>query len=749
MVPANERLLTKLTIIKEVKNIQEDDLMGYIKQKPNRKILGIFRFHLSVYNFAHTGKERKWKNRLGDIVGEEPVVFDPFMTQRSCEQISRFLINKGYPDARVTFDTIPKKKKKMEIKYLISEGNPLLIEKVFYQINDEKVQQYILEDTVNSLLKPNSIFDIELVQNERVRITQMLKNKGYFFFTRDDIVYTADTTQIKDKAILTAKIFDNKDTTYAARNPYELNSINFFVGFDPKKALETGNEYFSRFSVTDYKGYRFFHEGKLMYHPKVLLRAISIEPGQTYMQKYVNSSYRGLTSLKTFRLVNIQFSDTGYNVTRENRMLDAFILLTPLPRQSYQIEAVGTHSSGNLGVGGNLLYQNRNTFRSAEILDIKLHGAIERQTVVIEENDEQIQEFLPFNSMEIGGESSLFFHTFLFPFTPEKFNIEHHPKTSLTIAYNFQQRPDFSRTISNMTFGYVWEGKNAKSKHSVNPIEINFVQLPYISKKFRNSIRGTFLENSYTDHMVALGSYTYIISDLHPFGSRDVIFFRSTIESAGNLLNAIAPHIALNMNEDSNYTILKSPFAQFIKFESDFRYFKSLWFKQKLVYRFFAGAGYPYGNMKVLPFEKRYYCGGANSIRAWQVRSLGPGAFGSQGMRYANQTGDIKLEANLEYRFKLFWMIEGALFADAGNIWDIYKQEGRENGVFIPSQFYKDIAIGTGIGLRFDFSFFIFRLDWGLKVRDPSMPEGSRIIINDGKLSKSDHAFNIGIGYPF
>jgi len=186
-----------------------------------------------------------------------------------------------------------------------------------------------------------------------------------------------------------------------------------------------------------------------------------------------------------------------------------------------------------------------------------------------------------------------------------------------------------------------------------------------------------------------------------------------------------------------------------MKFESDFRYFKNLWFGQKLVYRLFAGLGYPYGNMKVLPFEKRYYCGGANSIRAWQVRSLGPGSFGNPGTRYANQTGDIKLEANLEYRFKLFWMMEGALFVDAGNIWDIYKQEDRETGVFNPETFYQDIAIGTGLGLRFDFSFFIFRFDWGLKVRDPSMPAGSRIIIGDGQLSRGDHAFNIGIGYPF
>ncbi len=246
------------------------------------------------------------------------------------------------------------------------------------------------------------------------------------------------------------------------------------------------------------------------------------------------------------------------------------------------------------------------------------------------------------------------------------------------------------------------------------------------------------------------GSYTYIISDLHLFNNKDLIFFRTTIESAGNLLGLAAPEIGLGKNPEGSYFLFDSiPFAQFIKCEADFRYFKNLWFGQKLVYRIFAGAGYPYGNLNVLPFEKRYFSGGANGIRAWNVRSLGPGSFVNTDSKYANQTGDIKIEANLEYRFKLFWVIEGALFADAGNIWDIYQQEDREGGVFNPNKFIYDFAIGAGVGMRFDFSFFIFRLDWGLKVRDPSMPAGSRIIITDGKLSNSDHAFNIGIGYPF
>ncbi|PKP20150.1 MAG: hypothetical protein CVU05_09770 [Bacteroidetes bacterium HGW-Bacteroidetes-21] len=748
-VPDNQFLLNKIKIKCDEKSIQEEELLSYIKQKPNRKILGITRFHLSVYNFSTRGKDRKWKNKIGSIIGEEPVIFDAFLTQRSCDQIEKMLINKGYIHALVTFDTISKRKKRMNLSYHIVTGKPITIEKVDYKFNIPEISNFILNDSANSLLKKNSLFDIDRLMEERIRLTNLLKNNGYYYFTKEDIVFYADTLDSPNKVVLTMLLNEKKDSTYAGYYSYKLNSVNFFVGFEPKMALETGPEYFTGFENIESGGNLYFFKNKLNYNPKVLRHAIAINKGQTYMQNYVNSSYKGLTSLKTFRLVNIQFSDTGHSINAEDRKLDCFILLTPLPKQSYQLEAVGTHSSGNLGLGGNIIYQNRNIFRNAEQFDMKLHGAIERQTVVIEENDAQLQEYLPFNSLEMGGEAKLYFHTFIFPYSTENFKTQHHPKTNLLLAYNFQQRPDFSRTITNATFGYFWEGKNSNNRHSVNPIEINYVKLPFISKKFRNSINNTFLENSYTDHLVVQGSYTYTLSDFKVVNTKNLIYLRSTVEAAGNILNSLAGYANLDKNEEGSYMLFKTPFAQFVKAEFDFRYYKTLWFGQKVVYRAFAGLGYPYGNLKVLPFEKRYFSGGANSIRAWPVRTLGPGSYENSPLRVPNQTGDIKLEANLEYRFKLFWVIEGALFADAGNIWDIYKEEERESGYFDPNKFYNDIAIGTGIGFRFDFSFFIFRLDWGLKVRDPAMPSGSRLIITDGKLDRSDYTFNLGIGYPF
>jgi outer membrane protein assembly factor BamA len=277
------------------------------------------------------------------------------------------------------------------------------------------------------------------------------------------------------------------------------------------------------------------------------------------------------------------------------------------------------------------------------------------------------------------------------------------------------------------------------------------VNLPFITRRFSRSIRGTFLENSYTNHTVGVTSYSFIFQDPTLNKKRDIVYLRGTAESAGSLLTGIN-ELRKADKVDGYYQLLGTQYAQFIKAELEFRYLRKLTQGTKVAYRIFSGFGYPYGNTDVLPFEKRYFCGGANSVRAWAVRSLGPGSFNDSASGVFNQTADIKLEANLEYRFRMFWLLEGALFVDAGNIWDIRSQTERPGASFNPALFYNDIAVGYGIGLRFDFTFFVFRVDWGLKGRDPSQPTGSKWVMwhkNQLPADYSFHAFNIGIGYPF
>jgi len=747
-VKENDYLLNKLNVKVDNKKINTDDINRFIRQKPNRRILYFFPFHLSVYNYSQRGKTRKWKDKIGEIVGEEPVIYEDFQTTRSVEQINKYLKNKGFYSNYVSYDTITNKKK-LRLIYNIEAGSPTTIKEVSYNIIDEQVRRYVLADTSNSLIKKGEILDIDKLQNERLRITRLLSNKGYYAFAKEFITFNIDTLDLYKEANIILIINSPEENNILKKhNTYEINSVNFFIGYNPKKALELGSNYFLDFESIEHNGYRFFFKDELIYNPNILIRSSNIKPGFTYVQKNVSSTYRGLTSLRTFRLVNIQFSDTGHTIKKDDNKLDCFIMLSPLNKQSYQIEAEGTHSSGNIGVGGNLIYQNRNLFKNAEMLDVKLRGAIERQTLAYQENEDIVQEYLAFNSIELGAETKIHFHTFLFPFVSERFKVKHHPKTNVSLAYNFQQRPDFSRTISQMGFGYYWEGLSTNNKHSVNLLNLNYVKLPYISWKFRNSIRGTFLEGSYTNHMVISSSYTYTLSDQKVLNTRDFIYLRYTAESAGNLINPLMTSINYEKNEEGQNAIKNTPIAQYAKTEIDFRYYKTLWFGQRLVYRGYAAIGYPYGNMKVLPFEKLYFAGGANGIRAWPVRTLGPGSFKDTLSMIPNQTGDIKLEANLEYRFKFIWVIEGAIFLDGGNIWDIYSQENRQGGVFKPESFYNDIALGTGLGLRFDFSFFVFRFDLGLKLRDPIQLIGSKYVIN--KIHKQQsRTFNFGIGYPF
>jgi len=748
-VAENECLLNRVSVKCDNKNIDLEQAESYIKQKPNKHILFFFRFHLTVYNLAHLGKERKWKTKMGNIVGEEPVIFDPVKTEKSCTQIKSYLKTKGYYYSDVK-DSIILKRKKTDVTYIISTSKPYIINKVSYQINDERLKSFVVSDTNSTLLKTGSYFDSDVLQNERVRITERLKSNGYYYFSKEYIFYDSDTAVGNYKVNLKVIIQDNdkqlSDSSIIKEKhkQYFIDTVYFYTNYDPKLALQERDKYFQMLDTSQQNGYYFIFNNKLDIKSKVLIRTCYLTQGNYYDIHDVDRTYRNLTSLKTFRLVNIQFAQS-----LKPNYLNSYIQLTPLSRQSYKLEAEGTNSSGNLGVAGNIIYRNRNVFGGAQLFDVKVRGAIERQSAVIRENEQQIQQYLPFNTIEIGGESKLLFSTFLMPFPFEQFIKKRNPRTSVSIAYNYQQRPDYTRTISNISFGYVWQG-NKNLKHFFNPIEINYVNLPYVSWRFKSTIKGTFLENSYTNHLVTVTSYGFLFNDANFGKHHDNIYVRGQIESAGNILTT-CNNLHHSPKVDGSYQLLKTRYAQFVKAETDFRYYHKVSKGTNMAYRIFAGMGVPYGNMDVLPFEKRYFCGGASSIRAWVVRSLGPGSF-SDTLSIPNQTADIKLEANLEYRFKLFWVIQGALFVDAGNIWDLRKADERPDAVFKAGNFYNDIAIGYGLGMRLDFSFFIFRLDFGIKGRDPSQSVGERWVLWHRKNLPPDYSFNtfnLGIGYPF
>lgn len=749
-VPENEWLLKKNTIIIDQKKISKSELETYIQPKPNKKILWVIPFHLYVYNLSKLGKERSWKKKIENIVGEPPVLVNEYLIKRSKQQLGIFLKTKGYYYAQIS-DTIKKfNNKKAEIIYTIKCGKPYYIDQIIWSTSDTTIGKYLKEAVGQSIIKRNTILDEDLLQQERIRITEYLKNKGFYYFTKDYIQYEIDTLLGNFKVHVTGKIIqqtiqqNNGKIIEEPHKIYYIDSVFVFYNYNAKQAIQNKQEYFASLDTTTYKNLYLIGSGQSLFRHSLIHRMNFIQPGNIYSQQDAQVTYDKFMSLQNFKLVNIQFAESG-----APKKLNAYIQLSPLPRQSYQLEAEGTNSSGNLGLSGNILYTNRNVFGGAQNLFVGINGSIERQTAVVQQNNEQIQEYLPFNAVESGANARLRFPSFVFPFVSEKFIKYNNPVTQIQAVYNFQQRPDYTRTVTTLTFGYEWMG-NKNLKHFVNPIEINFVRIPYISWRFRRIIRGTFLENSYENHMETITSYGFIYNN-NKVGRRKInsVFLRSKLETSGNLLYSVFKQLG-DTNENGVYQLFQVPFSQFVRAEVDYRYYRFVNKNSKLVYRFFGGAGYPYGNSTVLPFNKRYFSGGASSIRAWSVRSLGPGSLAdtTQGNVF-NQTGDIKLEGNLEYRFKLFWVVEPALFVDAGNIWNIRKKGIDNLGYFHWDRFISDLALGYGLGLRFNFGFFVFRTDFAFKGRDPSESYGNQWLFIQRKLQKDDFTFNIGIGYPF
>ncbi len=749
-VPEGRHLLQSVKVKTKSRHIDKEELSGYIRQKPNKEILG-FKFYLGLYNLAKEDKNN-WFNNYLRTIGEEPVIYDSIITQKSVSQLELYLKNKGFYYAEVK-DTAYFHKKKTKVVYTVKANKPFRINDIRYEFEDSTIKRSVISDSANTLLKKGNLFDEDVLASERLRIEQNLRSRGYYNFSKEYVFYEADTIsatrEVNLIVVLKAYREYREDGTYLEL-PHPLYYIrNVFINtnYNPREVLEGNQQYFDDLDTLMVDNINIIYHLKKNVKPEIILESNYIQPEELYDITNVNRSYRNLNSLRIFRLVTIEFKvvDKDENSLNESsrpgRFLDCSIMLTPLTLQSFTVEFEGTNSSGNIGAAGNLIFQHRNLFRNAENLDVRLKGAVE----TLKESNSSAYG----NLIEYGSEVRFNIPKFLLPFRTDQFIKKFNPATAISMAYNFQQRPDYKRTLANASFGYNWKGNRFLS-HLVNPIELNLVKIPYKSPEFTKWLEGKYIAYSYQPHLVTVSSYSLIFNNQNLQKKTDFTYLRFNIESAGNILYSAYRLSDLKKGE-GHYQLFNTDFAQYIKSDIDLRYYDILDVNSSLVYRVFAGAGLPYNNSEALPFEKKYFAGGANSIRAWQVRNLGPGSYIEKDASsiYPNKTGDIKLEANLEYRFRLFWVLEGALFIDAGNIWAISPNDEREGALFEWNRFYKEIAVGTGFGTRFVFSFFTFRVDMGMKLRDPANPESQRWIIGNRGLSRDDFTINIGIGYPF
>lgn len=746
-VGKDEYLLNRVNVRVEDNPINTSDLKKAIRQRPNTRILGVFRFHLGLYNMSGRN-EKKRINKWLRSIGEAPVIYSPFLTDRSINQLQLYLENKGFYGAKVR-DSIWFKKKKAYVEYYISPGEVTRVRDYTFVPDSSivgnalpissPIMQLVLNDTSRTRLHRNMPMDIEILDSERERITDMLRNNGYFNFSKNHIHFYADTTRETgpQQAHLAVSINYNLGDSLSFKK-YTIDNIRVNLDYDPMVLLHDTDSLYRRIR---YGEYDIVYRESVKIKPKVILETIQFTKGELYNTRKVKSSYTRLQALNLFKFINIVFNE---RIDEEGRsVLDCEIQLTPMKRQSYNVFLEGTNNSGNIGVGGNFAYNHRNLFHGGENVTFSVWGALKK---------EKLRENEIFSTTEVGTEVKLVTPQFWMPvLRMDEFRRNFAPKTSISLSYSREHTQFYWRRIASAKFGYLWQRSDNKWRYNFDLIDLNYVMMPRVDSSFIQEMRNEYIKSAYTDHMILSANFSAVYTNQVVNTTENFSYFRGNLETSGNFLLGIDKLFGVRRtvtNDEKYYKTLGVRYAQFVKADGEYRFNQYINRANTIVYRFFAGCGYPYGNMKALPFEEAYYCGGANGIRAWQTRTLGPGAFKPEDSRYPNSVGDFKLEANIEYRFKLFWLLEGALFLDAGNVWYLTKYEKRE-GARLTSDFYRQIAVGTGLGLRVDVNFFLLRFDLGLKMHDPSLPNNQRFVLfnRNGGFKKS--VFNIAIGYPF
>ncbi|MDB4584655.1 BamA/TamA family outer membrane protein, partial [Draconibacterium sp.] len=694
-------------------------------------------------------KTDDWLKRIG----EPPQIYDEVLSERSENQLKQFASNKGYFEAVVN-STIKKnvKKQKADVKFNVVTGQRYYIRDVKYHIPDTAMESLFLQSKVKEQINPGDAFDVFNLEEQQLNIVELFRNNGYYFFSKDDIKFLADTTSYSRQILLDlyiGGISETRTDSVKTFNKYYLN--NFYISVLPGNTPVTANRDTIRaFSdTTRWDNYTLYQNEMFNYPPALFNRTMQIKQGDLFNNLSVKNTFTAFNLLRQFRFVDIQFDLP--EASRDTNLLDCKIRLAPLNKQSTSFDIEGTNTSGNFGIAGNVTYQHRNLFSAAEVFQLKFRGATERLQYSSQGQRNN------FNTRELGVESSLMIPRLLGPGNFinnfEKFL----PKTVFTLGYNYQKRPEYTRTITNFKMGYDWK-TSEDLRHVWNLLDFNLVDVFEYDPAFIEGIEDLYIKSSFTDHLIMAMNYSLIYNNQKLNVKRNYTYVRFNVESAGNVLWSISEltnrpkhqdYDSTGVFLDEYYKALNTRFAQYIK--SDIEVSHSQMFDEynSIVTRAFVGVGLPYGNFDLLPFEKQYFTGGANGIRAWQVRSLGPGSYRAPEGAYPNQSSDIKLEANVEYRFKLTNFLEGALFVDAGNIWAINEKDNRPGAQFKFNQFYKQIAMGTGVGMRFDLKYFIFRLDLGLKVRDPSAEKGQKWIIGSRPLTNDDLHLSFAIGYPF
>jgi hypothetical protein len=769
-VPKGSYLLTDADLKVDNKKVSKSALYGVLQQKSVRKILGV-PFELWIYDLSDSvGKThfKRWMNKTFKKIGTPPTVFDSSLYVSSLDGITQYLNSKGYYNAIVKDSLVYNKNKFVSAKIIVKTNTPYKLLDCKINGADSALVATIKTNSMSSLLKRGMIFDSDVLEKERERITSFLKDEGYYFFNKSYIVYEADSTVGDKKVMLNLLVKNssnyNTDSGFVEERQHErcvVKEVNVFTNYEPTEAL-TDKEYFGKFSSYVYNGLNIKYLDRRNVSSELVDRAVQIKPNEFYDNSQVNTTYNNFSSLKMFRTINIQFNESGKDtVTNKHgnetvnfvnaKNLVCNIYLTPMLLQSYKVEGELYLSSEIWGVAGNLGYSHLNLFKGGEQLNLNFNGSIDflkgnKQKDIINEVNK---------STEYGISSSINIPRFLMPFNLQKRLKLLSPKTQFSGSYNFQSRTYYTRNLVNFGFGYSWMTKK-KFIISYTPINLSIIKM-YNDARLQDSLKDKpLLAAAFSDHFISSGIFSVVYNNQQLNSQNSYYYSILNIELGGNIVSLFNPLLKKKKNDADNSkssSIWDMPYAQFIGTDYTLVYNQRLDSKNRMAFRFQVGASFPYGNSTALPYEKYYYVGGANSMRGWQVRMLGPGSvsdskFDSTMIKGLRTLGDFKLEVNFEYRYKLFWSFEGAMFLDAGNVWFLPRDHMDSNATFMLDTFLSQIAADAGLGLRLNLGYLIMRFDVGMKMIDPAKPYGSRFLLNQMPTNDS-FSYHIGIGYPF
>lgn len=753
-VPQGEYLLDKVTIkfdslSSDALYLKSEDFNSYLRQKPNQKILWSMKMKLGIYNMSGQDST-KWWNRWVRKLGEPPVIYSESQTDAGVRQLQRALVNKGFMSAEVTADTVSKGRK-MSVAYHLNPGRAHYINSIDYDIADAEVAEIVYADTARYGINSGDLLDLDLLDLQRNLITQRLRNHGYYNFVKENISFLADTTEGSLATDLTLRIdtsaLNKKSAESIKLKKYIVRNVYCVTDYEMSTSVDSRIKH--SHDTVKYKDITIFYGDKQYLRPGVIYENNFIRPGAQYSDREVDRTYKAFSRLEILKFIDVRMEPAGS--IDDLGLLDAYILLTPGKSQTLSAEIEGTNSAGDLGIAVGLSYAHKNIGKGSETFTGKLRGAYESISGNL---DGLIHNRYLEASLDLGLE----FPKFKAPFLKESFKRKINASTEIHLSMNYQERPEYTRIISTAGWSYKWSEKAGRTQHFLTPLDINYVYLPASTNDFINQIApdNPLLRYSYEDHFIMRLGYTFYHTNKRttpPWQKntqRDIYTIRARAEIAGNLLFAISSIFdhRSNFHQDP-YSIFGIHYAQYFKVDSDFGYTHIFDDRQSLATHIGMGVGVPYGNSAMLPFEKRFYGGGANGVRGWGVRTLGPGSFvgNNSNTDFMNQCGDIRFIMSAEYRAKLFWIVELGLFMDIGNIWTIRNYPNQDRGVFKFNSFYKELAAAYGLGIRLDFNYFLLRFDLGMKAHNPAYGEEPWPLIHPhwGR----DRAFHFSIGYPF